>query len=127
MSMCCVHSGLSNSRTKSVKFAERPTLEQLRRQIELVSNCFHYIHTHDGDLDLQLTVTVNTTPSSPVASSSGSGNTPLTSVSSGPMPGGVGSGLPSVDESLLSLNHDDHHTNTSSLSIPTSTAIPAEC
>lgn len=51
--------GFPNTRTKSVKFAERPTLEQLRRQIDLVSNCFQYIHNHDGDLDLQLTVTVN--------------------------------------------------------------------
>lgn len=51
--------GMANTRTKSVKFAERPSMEQLRRQIELVTNCFQYIHNHDGDLDLQLTVTVN--------------------------------------------------------------------
>jgi len=51
--------GFSNTTTKSVKFAERPSLEQLRRQIELVTNCFQYIHNHEGDLDLQLTVTVN--------------------------------------------------------------------
>jgi len=44
---------------KSVKFAERPSMEQLRRQIELVTNCFPYIHNHQGDLDLQLTVTMN--------------------------------------------------------------------
>jgi hypothetical protein len=53
--------GLANTRTKSVKFAERPSMEQLRRQIELVTNCFQYIHNHEGDLDLQLTVTVNST------------------------------------------------------------------
>ena len=52
--------GLSGVRCKSVKFAERSTCEQLRRQVELVSSCFAYIHTHTGDLDLQLTVTVNT-------------------------------------------------------------------
>jgi len=52
--------GLPNTKTKSVKFAERPSMEQLRRQVELVTNCFHYIHSHDGDLDLQLTVTINT-------------------------------------------------------------------
>jgi hypothetical protein len=52
--------GVAGCRTKSVKFAERPTPEQLRRQLELVSNCFHYIHNHDADLDLQLTVTLNT-------------------------------------------------------------------
>jgi len=55
--------GFPNVKTKSVKFAERPSMEQLRRQIELVTNCFNYIFMHDGDLDLQLTVTVN--PSSP--------------------------------------------------------------
>jgi len=62
--------GVPNIKTKSVKFAERPSMEQLRRQIELVTNCFNYIYQHDGDLDLQLTVTVNngtgtTNPPSP--------------------------------------------------------------
>jgi len=57
---------MSLTRCKSVKFAERPSTEQLRRQLELVTNCFHYIHHHDGDLDLQLTVTVNSPPPSPV-------------------------------------------------------------
>jgi len=51
--------GATQTLTKSVKFAERPSMEQLRRQIELVTNCFAYIHNHQGDLDLQLTVTVN--------------------------------------------------------------------
>jgi len=50
--------GVPNVRTKSVKFAERPSVEQLKRQQELVANCLSYIATHDGDLDLQLTVTV---------------------------------------------------------------------
>jgi hypothetical protein len=63
-----VTKGFSNTRTKSVKFAERPSMEQLRRQIELVTNCFHYIIQHDGDLDLQLTVTVNTSGQTPPAS-----------------------------------------------------------
>jgi hypothetical protein len=58
-----VTKGFPSTRTKSVKFAERPSMEQLRRQIELVTNCFHYIYHHDGDLDLQLTVTVNSPPS----------------------------------------------------------------
>jgi len=57
--------GMPSTRCKSVKFAERPSMEQLRRQLELVTNCFHYIHGHDGDLDLQLTVTVNSPPASP--------------------------------------------------------------
>jgi hypothetical protein len=51
--------GIPNTKTKSVKFAEKPSMEQLRRQLELVTNCFQYIHSHEGDLDLQLTVTVN--------------------------------------------------------------------
>jgi len=62
--------GLPNTKTKSVKFAERPSMEQLRRQLELVTNCFQYIFNHDGDLDLQLTVTVNqpgSPPSSPTS------------------------------------------------------------
>jgi hypothetical protein len=45
-------------RCKSVKFAERPTMEQLRRQIDLVASCFQYIYTHDGDLDLMLTISL---------------------------------------------------------------------
>jgi len=63
--------GFPHTTTKSVKFAERPSLEQLRRQIELVTNCFQYIHHHDGDLDLQLTVTVN----SPTSASGSANNT----------------------------------------------------
>lgn len=47
------------TRTKSIKFADRPTIEQLRRQLELVIQCFAYLTSHDGDLDLQLTVTTN--------------------------------------------------------------------
>jgi hypothetical protein len=55
--------GLPRTRTKSVKFAERPSVEQLQRQIELVTNCFQYIHDHEGDLDLcmSLSVTPNAT------------------------------------------------------------------
>jgi len=63
--------GFPNVKTKSVKFAERPSMEQLRRQIELVTNCFNYIYLHDGDLDLQLTVTVN--PGSPTQTPKGLG------------------------------------------------------
>jgi len=62
-----VTKGVPFTRTKSVKFAERPSMEQLRRQIELVTNCFQYIHNHEGDLDLQLTVTMN--PPAPVTNS----------------------------------------------------------
>lgn len=48
--------GVPNTKTKSVKFKERPSMEQLRRQIELVISCFQYIHNHDGDLDLHLSI-----------------------------------------------------------------------
>lgn len=51
--------GVPNTKTKSVKFAQGPTIEQLRRQLELVNQCFAYITTHPADLDLQLTVAVN--------------------------------------------------------------------
>lgn len=50
--------GLCNTKTKSIKFAERPSMEQLKKQLELVTNCFQYILTHDGDLDLMLTISV---------------------------------------------------------------------
>jgi hypothetical protein len=46
------------TRTKSVKFAERPSIEQLQRQIELVTNCFQYIHNHEGDLDLCMSLSI---------------------------------------------------------------------
>jgi hypothetical protein len=51
--------GMPSTRTKSVKFSEKPTAEQLRRQIELINSTFGYITSHSGDLDLQLTVTQN--------------------------------------------------------------------
>jgi len=77
--------GLPNTRTKSVKFAERPSMEQLRRQIELVTNCFQYIHSHDGDLDLQLTVTVNApAPSSPSTTTLASPSPTTPTLSSSP-------------------------------------------
>jgi hypothetical protein len=65
---------LTNVKTKSIKFAERPSMEQLRRQIELVTTCFEYIFGHEGDLDLQLTVTVNSpTGAAPAAAGNGAG------------------------------------------------------
>lgn len=53
-----VSRNFSNAMCKSVKFAERPSLEQLVRQVELVTNCFQSIVTHDGDLDLMLTISL---------------------------------------------------------------------
>lgn len=57
--------GHPNCRTKSIKFAERPSIEQLQRQIELVTNCFQYIHDHDGDLDLCMSLSVGPQPDQP--------------------------------------------------------------
>lgn len=51
-----VTSELKRIRTKTIKFPEHPTAEQLRRQLELVSNSLQYICSHDGDLDLMLTI-----------------------------------------------------------------------
>lgn len=48
--------GFPNTKTKSVKFAERPSILQLQRQIDLVFSCFKCIHDHDEDLDLALTI-----------------------------------------------------------------------
>lgn len=42
--------------TKSVKFVERPNLEQLRREVDLVRNCLDYICGCKSDLDLMLTI-----------------------------------------------------------------------
>jgi len=53
-----VTKGLPHTRTKSIKFAERPSVEQLQRQLELVVNCFSYIDTHEDDLDLCMSLSV---------------------------------------------------------------------
>jgi hypothetical protein len=58
----------------------------LRRQLELVVQCFEYIHSHPGDLDLQLTVNMNTTttapaPTSPSSAATSPTPTPTTSTS----------------------------------------------
>lgn len=44
------------TRTKSIKFVERPTVEQLKRQVDLVSSCLDEICRHPGNLDLMLTI-----------------------------------------------------------------------
>ena len=51
-----VASMMESTHTKSIKFVERPSVEQLRRQVELVHNCFDYICNYSGDLDLMLTI-----------------------------------------------------------------------
>jgi len=68
------------SRAKSIKFVERPTVEQLRRQLDMIFNNFSFIVQHDGlfflrsrlgwtivsvigNLDLMLTISsTSTTP-----------------------------------------------------------------
>jgi len=39
-------------RTKSLKFVERPEVEQLLKEHKLISGCFRHIVNHDGNLDL---------------------------------------------------------------------------
>ncbi len=51
-----VTAALRNVHTKSVKFVERPSVEQLKRQVDLVHSCIHDITSHKGDLDLMLTI-----------------------------------------------------------------------
>ena len=51
-----VTAGVPFTRTKSVKFVERPTIEQLKRQVDLVQSCFSDIIGHQGNLDLMLTI-----------------------------------------------------------------------
>jgi len=53
-----VTKNMANTRTKSIKFAERPSIEQLQRQLELVTNCFQYINNHEDDLDLCMSLSV---------------------------------------------------------------------
>lgn len=43
---------IPNCRTKSLKFVERPGIEQLSREHTLVTDCFKEIVNHDGNLDL---------------------------------------------------------------------------
>ena len=51
-----VTANLPNTYCKSVKFVERPNLEQLRREVDLVRNCLDYISGCASDLDLMLTI-----------------------------------------------------------------------
>eukprot|EP00448_Togula_jolla_P035117 CAMPEP_0170634350 /NCGR_PEP_ID=MMETSP0224-20130122/36548_1 /TAXON_ID=285029 /ORGANISM="Togula jolla, Strain CCCM 725" /LENGTH=254 /DNA_ID=CAMNT_0010963591 /DNA_START=36 /DNA_END=800 /DNA_ORIENTATION=+ len=43
---------MPNCCTKSLKFVERPEVEQLLKEHELISGCFRHIVNHDGNLDL---------------------------------------------------------------------------
>jgi hypothetical protein len=54
--LLAVSKELSGARAKSIKFVERPTIEQLQRQLELVHGYMDHINTYEGHLDLMLTV-----------------------------------------------------------------------
>eukprot|EP00871_Galdieria_phlegrea_P005112 jgi/Galph1/5601/GphlegSOOS_G4226.1 len=43
-----------NSHVKSVKFIERPSIEQLKRQLSLIISSFHYLCDHEGSFDINL-------------------------------------------------------------------------
>lgn len=47
---------IAHCRTKSIKFADRPSIEKLRCQLELVRACFQSLVLHPGVLDLVLTI-----------------------------------------------------------------------
>jgi len=47
-------SHLTNCRSKSLKFVERPDIDQICRQHSLVTNCLERIVDHDGNLDLRI-------------------------------------------------------------------------
>lgn len=42
--------------TKSIKFLERPTVEQLKRQVDLITSCLPDVAAHKEGLDLMLTI-----------------------------------------------------------------------
>jgi hypothetical protein len=70
-----VTEGIADTITKSVKFAERPSLEQLTRQLELLCNCFEYITSNPEDLDLCMSLSpddqaVTTSPTTSTRKSS---------------------------------------------------------
>mmetsp|Transcript_62553 Transcript_62553/g.183408 ORF Transcript_62553/g.183408 Transcript_62553/m.183408 type:complete len:225 (-) Transcript_62553:12-686(-) len=46
-----------NCRTKALKFLDRPGVQQLHRQHQLVAQCLHQLVHHDGNLDLCLRTT----------------------------------------------------------------------
>lgn len=51
-----VTSNMESTYSKSVKFVERPTIEQLERELTIISGSFDYLCTYGGNLDLMLVV-----------------------------------------------------------------------
>ncbi|KAA8499271.1 hypothetical protein FVE85_6856 [Porphyridium purpureum] len=49
-----VATSLPLSRVKTVKYIERPTIEQLQRQVSLVHSSFSELYKHDGSFDVNL-------------------------------------------------------------------------
>jgi hypothetical protein len=47
---------VTNSLVKVVKLVERPSIEQLRAQLDLIVKCFSHLVSYDQDLDLMLTI-----------------------------------------------------------------------
>lgn len=51
-----VGNDMLNTFVKSVKFVERPTLDQLQREVALLNNCMDYVCNCRSNLDLMLTI-----------------------------------------------------------------------
>lgn len=51
-----VTSTMSHTYSKSVKFVERPTVQQLERELSIITGSFEYLCTYSGNLDLMLVV-----------------------------------------------------------------------
>lgn len=49
----------SDIMVKSIKLVDKPTSEQIVKQITLLVNCFDYIYSQKEDLDLQIVITTN--------------------------------------------------------------------
>lgn len=50
------------SRIKTIKFADKPSIEQLKRQLELIASCFRDVFAHPAELDLALTISLPAPP-----------------------------------------------------------------
>lgn len=51
-----VTSNMALTYSKSVKFVERPTIQQLERELTMIYGSFEYLCTYSGNLDLMLVV-----------------------------------------------------------------------
>lgn len=61
--------GLPASRTKSVKFVERPTASQLRREVDCLAGCIEHLVLEEDHLDLMLNIQSLTAELAAVAAS----------------------------------------------------------